>query len=104
MPGICGLFSRLVCDGNVTSLLTAMMEELVSQTWHRSELRMDSSGAGGFGVVTQDNVRRRQVAWDAGSASGLVLDGELYSAPQIKEPIEGMDRLRRQHGIALLVV
>src|SRR5690606_14018167 len=43
-------------------------------------LRFDSEGADLFARITQENVGR-QLA--------IVLDGELYSAPRINEPITG---------------
>jgi len=43
-------------------------------------LRFDTEGARLFGEITRDNVRQR---------FGIVLDGDLLSAPEIREPIMG---------------
>ena len=45
-------------------------------------LSFDSNGRRDFGKVTSENV---------GRLLAIVLDGKLYSAPQIKQPILGGD-------------
>ena len=67
-----GLTGKYVARAGVTRNPVSNQPEII--------LRFDSKGAELFANITRDNVGR-QLA--------IVLDGELYSAPRINEPIPG---------------
>jgi len=67
-----GLTGTYVESANVTRDMTSNKPEII--------LRFNSAGADLFGQITKDNV---------GHQLAIVLDGELYSAPVIQQPIMG---------------
>jgi asparagine synthase (glutamine-hydrolysing) len=70
-----------------------MLRELVHDPWHKEHSRCDQSAGAALGMVALAESNRGQLAWDATTRSGIVLDGELFESSRVAEALrrEGVE-------------
>ncbi len=81
-----------------------MLNGLAHEPWHVRQSRIDDAAGAGLGVVTLGDLPRGQVAWDAATSSGIVLDGELLESSRVAARLrrEGVDVPAGDHAALLL--